>query len=220
MPQGRAYRAPMASVLLHVRIALWRLRHLLLLAVVLGTGWYLARALMAPPPPTVPVVVTAQDVAAGTELTHADLRVVHLPPSAAPDEPMSVADAVGAAPVVALPSGVPVLPALLGQDRFDRRPPPGSVTVPVRLADPAVAALLRPGDRIDVVAQGPDAERAVVLARRAVVLDLVPDEQAAGWLTAGDATGLVTVVAVTPAEGHLLAGSGWGWLGAVLVEGS
>lgn len=210
----------MTSVLLHVRIALWRSRHLLLLTAVLGAGWFLARSLIAPAPPTVPVVVTAQEVEAGTELTRADLRVVHLPPSVAPDRPMSVAEAVGAVPVVTLPSGVPVLPALLGQDRFDRRPPPGTVTVPVRLADPAVAALLRPGDRIDVVAQGAEAERAVVLARRAVVLDLVPDEGDAGWLAAGEATGLVTVVAVTPAEGHLLAGSGWGWLGAVLVEGS
>lgn len=210
----------MASVLLHARIALWRLRHLLLIAVVLTAAWFLARSLIAPSPPTVPVVMTAQDVAAGVALTRADLRVVHLPPSAAPDRPMSVADAVGAVPVVALPPGVPVLPDLLGQDRFDRRPPPGTVTVPVRLADPAVAALLRPGDRIDVVAQGPEAERAVVLARRAVVLDLVPDEGDTGWLASGEATGLVTVVAVTPAEGHLLAASGWGWLGAVLVEGS
>jgi len=58
--------------------------------------------------------------------------------------------------------------------------------VPVRLADAAVAVLLRPGAQIDVVGAGPasapgDAgEPAIVLAERAVVLDVLPATERTG----------------------------------------
>ncbi|WP_319459105.1 flagellar biosynthesis protein FlgA [Micromonospora sp. RTP1Z1] len=53
--------------------------------------------------------------------------------------------------------------------------PGGSVGVPVRLAEPAALAVLRPGARVDllVVPGGGAAGAAVLLATRALVLDVV-----------------------------------------------
>ncbi|NES14194.1 flagellar biosynthesis protein FlgA [Micromonospora sp. PPF5-17] len=53
--------------------------------------------------------------------------------------------------------------------------PSGSVGVPVRLAEPAALAVLRPGARVDllVVPAGAAAGKATLLAPRALVLDVV-----------------------------------------------
>jgi pilus assembly protein CpaB len=57
--------------------------------------------------------------------------------------------------------------------------PPGHVIAPLRLADTALAALLRPGDLVDVIAADPQAGQAAVVAARARVITIptVPDER-------------------------------------------
>jgi hypothetical protein len=95
-----------------------------------------------------------------------------------------------AAAVLSTPAGCPPP----GQDRADPAPaasgpttaapgpsgralplPSGSVGVPVRLAEPAALAVLRPGARVDllVVPAGRAAGEATLLAARALVLDVV-----------------------------------------------
>jgi pilus assembly protein CpaB len=61
---------------------------------------------------------------------------------------------------------------------------PGNVIAPLRLADTALAALLRPGDVVDVIAADTQAEQAVVVAAgaRVVTIPELPDEQAGGSL--------------------------------------
>ena len=48
--------------------------------------------------------------------------------------------------------------------------PPGRVIAPLRLADAALAASLRPGDVVDVLAANSEAEQAAVVAARARVV--------------------------------------------------
>jgi hypothetical protein len=57
---------------------------------------------------------------------------------------------------------------------------PGHVLAPLRLADTALAALLRPGDVVDVIAADPQAEQAVVVAAgaRVVTIPEPPDDRA------------------------------------------
>jgi pilus assembly protein CpaB len=52
--------------------------------------------------------------------------------------------------------------------------------VPVRLSDPGVADLLRPGSRVDVVASGPDHDGISVLAADAVVVTVRHSEGKSG----------------------------------------
>jgi pilus assembly protein CpaB len=110
-----------------------------------------------------PVVVAARDVPAGAVLTLTDLRVVRRPAEQLPGG--TVADlsvAVGRTVGSGMRSGEPLTDArLVGPGLLAGRPE-GDVAAPVRIADGEAAALLRPGDRVDVLqAAGdePGAER-------------------------------------------------------------
>ncbi|MBX9246391.1 hypothetical protein ICW40_16475 [Actinotalea ferrariae] len=245
--------------LLRLRIVVWRLRGVLVCLGALAVVMLVARTLAPPPPATEPVVVLARHVAAGTVLTAADLRLRPFPTCCAPEEHHAdVADLLGRALAVPGPAGLPVVDGLLAGARFEVDPPAGSAVVPVRLAA-AGLPLLRPGDRIDLVATadpwrtpaaasdggtvpevagtngaedtsdadgttgtddpaGTGTTATLVLARAALVVQ-VPEAVAEGALgLAGPAPDAAVVVAVTPAEGRVLAAASAGSpLGAVLV---
>lgn len=140
-----------------------------------------------------------------------DLRTVGLRTDVVPPSALHPgAGVVGKAVAVAVPAGLPLTRAALSVGRVL---PPGTEAVPVRLADPGAADLLRPGDRVDVlVAHGdvatgdlaPGAGRsggadATVVAGDVTVLS-VPVPRTA----TGDQGGLV-VVAAAPEQATALA---------------
>jgi Flp pilus assembly protein CpaB len=126
-----------------------------------------------PPPPTVAVTTVVRDLPAGTLLRAADLESRPLPPDAVPAGATPLAGAVGevlAAPVRAGESLTDV--RLVGDDLAAAHP--DLATLPVRLPDAAQAALLDPGDRIDLVATDPQAGGSRVVAPGALVLAVPP----------------------------------------------
>ncbi|MFF2270174.1 SAF domain-containing protein [Cellulosimicrobium cellulans] len=192
-------------------------------------------ALRPPAPPTAPAVVTTRDVPAGALLTEADLRVdrvsAELVPAgsaAGPD------DVVGRRATVALAAGTLLQDALVAGGELAASAPAGTVVAPVRL-DPGVAALLGPGDRVDLLAAGDPVfttaltgapadgqDPATVdpyLARAAVVVPAPEPEGGGGLLgTGGSGSDVVTLVAVRPEEAvRLAAVSGQTAVTAVLV---
>lgn len=206
---------------------MWRAR-LPVAAILVGCAAVLALADLRPaPPPRTPVVVAAGALGAGIPLTAGDLAIARLPPDAVADGAHGdLDDVVGRAVVVAVPAGLPVVDALLRDDGLGSSGPPGTVVAPVRLADPGVADLLRPGDRVDLfvtatsAAGAPVAER---LAERALVLPHpapLPGVSAGGLLgPAAEDGGTLTLVAVAPDAAAALAGaSAWAGISAVLVE--
>jgi pilus assembly protein CpaB len=221
------------------RLLLWRSRFPVA-AALLGVATALVVAELGPAPtPTVPVVVAGHALAAGVTLSEDDLRVVRMPVVLVPggSHPRT-GDLLGRPLVTGAPAGLVIVDGLLGGARLAGAGPPGTVVAPVRLADPAVAALLRPGDRIDLLAAAGTADgepAARRLAERALVLAepgpgpgagqppaRQPTGTAVGGLLGGapePATGALTLVAVTPAEAAALAGSvGWSSLTAVVVK--
>lgn len=214
---------------LALRVLAWRVRPLALVLALVAACALAARAAAPPPAPTVPVVVAAADLDAGHTLTADDLRTARVPRSAAPSSAASRPDAlVGEELAADVPRGLAVVTTQLARSRFVTTAPAGTVAVPVHLADAAVAALLRPGDRVDLVtgtADGwPGEQGPAVLAESALVLEVVAETEPepTGLLGAGagtDADPLV-VVAVPAQEGHLIAAAAGGSLGAVLVGGS
>ena len=74
------------------------------------------------------------------------------PPGSAPESP---------------PASTAPPPASAGSDgvRTGRARPPVPVSAPVRIADAATVGLLRPGDRVDVIAGTDDSRRARVVAQ-------------------------------------------------------
>ncbi|HEY8717340.1 SAF domain-containing protein [Pengzhenrongella sp.] len=232
VPDGVPSAHPRRSAPRHRwRLLLWRVRFGVA-AVLLGFAASLVVAELSPaPPPTRSVVVAAGDLAPGGELAAADLRVERMPTTLVPrGAHPRTGDVVGHSLVVGVTDGLPIVDGLLAEDRLASAGPPGTVVAPIRLADPAVAALLRPGDRVDLLAAASTADgepAAHRLARRALVLaDPGPGGEPRGdtgaVLLGGGSPGepgSLTLVAVSPAEAAALAGSvGWASLSAVVVK--
>ena len=153
------------------RRALRRQRRLVGAALV-GLAALLALTELRPaPPPTTTVVRAARDLPAATRLGAGDVDVTALPRSAVPPAALrSSAEALGevlAGPVLA---GEVLTPARLSGPALLHGQPEGTVALPLRLADAAAVALLRPGDRIDVVAATPEASTAAVVGEDLPVL--------------------------------------------------
>jgi Flp pilus assembly protein CpaB len=154
-----------------------------------------------PPPAAVPVAVAAADLPAGTPLSGQHVAVARLPPGVVPRGVVPDAQAlVGRVLAGAVRAGEPLTDARMVGPGLTALLPAGQVAAPVRLADLAVARLVRAGDRVDVLAALPDAERAEVVAAGALVLSApsgAGDE-------ADPAAGLL-VLAVDPATAARLA---------------
>ncbi|MGW4126992.1 SAF domain-containing protein [Amycolatopsis japonica] len=120
--------------------------------------------------PGTATVVSARDLAAGSVLRAADLKLVDLPddvrPQGATDLPATVE---GRLLVGAARAGEPLTDVRLLDTAIPGSGDPESSTVPVRLADAGVTELLRPGQRVDVVATAEAGREASVLASMAVV---------------------------------------------------
>jgi pilus assembly protein CpaB len=119
-----------------------------------------------------PVLVAAHALPTGAALTAADVRVAFLPPDLAPAAVLTEPSAVESAVLVSAASpGEPITSTrLLGPDHIRLAAGPDHGAVPLRLTDPGVARLLRPGARVDVVAADPHE----LLATSAVVLAVHP----------------------------------------------
>jgi Flp pilus assembly protein CpaB len=195
-------------------LAWWVARHrrVLASAALALAVWAGLSAVRTRPTPGREVLVAAHDLPPGTVLTSGDVRVVLLPVLAAPPSALGPGTSLaGRDLAVAVPAGAPITTASLSVARVL---PAGTVATSIRLADPASAALLRPGDHIDVLASvgGSDTvgssdsgsaastepSTTVVAADLPVLSVPTPDTEA------GDEGGLV-VVAATPAQATALA---------------
>jgi pilus assembly protein CpaB len=168
-------------------------------------------AARAPAPPvgaTEHVVVAARDLAAGTELAATDLRIVSVPVEIVPAGSSSrAAGLIGRIAAGAIRRGEPLTDArVVGPGLAAGLGPDESAAVPVRIADPDAAALVRVGDRVDVLGTpvAPDGAQAtagetVTVASAVRVLAV---------LRSGDpADGVVLVVATGEAAARTLAGA-------------
>ena len=156
---------------------------------------------LAPDPvATAPVVAARHDLAPGAVLTTADVTVLRVPTALVPAGVAPAAgDVVGRAVAGRVRRGEPLTDVrLLGAGLLTD---PGTVAAPVRLADPATAALLHAGDRVDVLATPSEGGAATTVARELPVL-AVPRTD--------DGDGALVVLGATPAEASRLAGAAVG----------
>jgi len=178
-----------------------------LLAVAVAAGLHAVRP---PAVPTVSVWAAARDLAGGEPLTARDVRSVALPLAAVPAGALRAqARVIGRLVAAPMRRGEPLTdvrllePALLGA--LSSGDPAGAdlVAVPVRVADGATTALVRPGDVVDLLAvadpAGGGATTATALATGLRVLAVPAHDD-----SSGDSAGLV-VVASTRAQATTLA---------------
>ncbi|KUP97607.1 Flp pilus assembly protein CpaB [Thermobifida cellulosilytica] len=191
------------------RFRLHRWRRLLAASAAAAAATGALLVLRPPPAPTVEVLVAARDLSGLSPLAADDAVVREVPEALAPEGALSPEHPVAGASLRS-----PVRAGeILTEVRLADPPAAGYgadlVAVPVRLADPGAAALLRPGSRIDVLAAAdpladgfaarePAPARTVVADRPVVA---VPDTDGADG-----GTGALVVLAVTEAEARSLAG--------------
>jgi Flp pilus assembly protein CpaB len=179
--------------------------HRLLAALMAGLAVYLVVVAMSPrPAPTVPIWVAARDLPSGTVLGPDDLRRAAFRPGTRPDGTVgSATRAVGGTLAAPLARGEPVERRdLVGAHLLEGRP--GETAVPVRVTDPDVVALLRVGDRVDLVTADPQGRAPARVVARAVTVLALPrgsEREAAAGLP-----GRLVVVAVPEEEAVAVAG--------------
>lgn len=119
------------------------------------------------------VVVAARDLSPGTVIDPSQVMLRGLPAHLVPEGTARSPDAVlGRTLAAPLRRGEPLTDVRLTGSELIRAVSanPNLVSVPLRLADPGVAALLHPGAVLDVVTIGAQHDEPVVLARGARVL--------------------------------------------------
>ncbi|MFC4055435.1 SAF domain-containing protein [Actinomadura syzygii] len=168
-------------------------------------------ALRPGPPPSVAVLAAARDLRAGATLTASDLRRVRLPPGAVPSGALR-SRAAGRVLAGPMRRGEPLTDARLVGDGLLRGYGPGTVATPVRIADAGAVRLVRPGDRIDVLAApSPSAALDAVPAASSggarLVISSVPVVAVPRRDATDDHDGALVVVATDRAQAVALAGA-------------
>lgn len=152
------------------RRLLWHRRSLAALCCA-GAVWAGLQAISPPPAPTVSVWTTSRPLASGAVVGADDLVRRSFAPASVPEDRLRSPDQV-VGRVLARPMGrgaVMTAADVVGAHWLDGRP--GTTAVPVRVTDPAVAALLRVGDRVALLATDPQSRQpAATLAADATVL--------------------------------------------------
>lgn len=184
-------------------------------AVAAGAAVFTVVSAVSPPAPaTVPAVVAAREIPAGSVLRAADLLRAEVPAALAPagaltDPGAAIGRPVGGAvrPGEVLTDVRLVSGAATAGGGGPTDPASGLAAAPVRLADAEAARLLRAGDLVDVLGATPEGS-ADVIAEAVRVLS-VPRPPEGGGFLAGDgaAGGALVVLEVDRDTARALAGA-------------
>lgn len=167
------------------------------------------------------MTVAARDLPAGTRLGADDLRDVPAPSAVVPAAALDRSGALGQVLLAPVSAGETITAARLSGSGLLTGTPPGTVALPVRLADPGAAALLVPGDRVDLVtavAHDAPTKAARVVGRDLVVLH-APGSPAdsVDALVADDLLGGLVVVAASDRQAlEVIIGAAEGPVSAVV----
>jgi pilus assembly protein CpaB len=176
MPSVGPRRRPLHAL---GRAASWHRRKLAVVAAIAAVLTGISAA--APEgPATMTVVKAKSELPGGTVLSATDLVLDSVVASDVPEGVLSNPnDLVGK--TLAAPVAENQMMTLLATTAAHASVSPGHVIAPLRLGDTAVAAMLRPGDVVDVVATDSQAEQGatvVAAGARVVTVPQVPDDQA------------------------------------------
>lgn len=162
------------------------------------------RAVAADP---APVVITARDLPAGTVLHAGDVRLSRWSPSQIPPRAVrSLDQAIGATIAAGMDRGEPITTARIRGPGITTGLTAGLVAVTVTITGPSTLALIRAGDRVDLLATTPADTGAVRPARVVasavrVLAVLTPrsataDDQSAGLVVAVSRAAALSIASV------------------------
>ncbi|MBZ2199085.1 SAF domain-containing protein [Occultella gossypii] len=194
------------------RAVLWRYRFVLATACLAWAAVLVLAELRPPAPPTTEVLVVTGTLPAGSVLTAADVEVRRVRDP--PPETVPLAEAVGAPLAIGVTPGMPVVPTLLVGPGLAASAPADTVVVPIRLADPALAQLVRVGDLLDLylapVDSGGQVLESELITSEALILSRVdaaePDASIFGATSPAGVTGVV-IAAVAARDAARVSGA-------------
>jgi len=164
------------------------------------------QVLQPAPPPTVDVLAAARDIDAGTTLAAGDVLALTLPADLVPAGALDpAADVSGRAVAGPIRAGETITDVRLVGPPLVAGLGDGLVAAPVRVADAGTAGLVRPGDRVDVLAT-PGGQDLAGQPTRTIASDVVV-VAVPGADGVGAVDGALLVLATTPAEAAALAGA-------------
>lgn len=199
----------------------WRSARMLIAAVLSAGALVLAVAAPALPNEAAKqaeseVLVAAHDLAAGLTISGADLRSALRTTSQLPDGALTAhRDAVGRVVSSSVRRGEIITDRRVLGPGLSAGLGPGMVASPVRLMDLEVTALLRPGDRVDILAASEGANVASVIAAHVLVLAVPLASSDDG--TVAQPLGLVVVAVDQETAGRLAAAAASSTLTATLL---
>jgi Flp pilus assembly protein CpaB len=213
---GTAFRARLEALRHGVRRVVLGHRRLLA-ALLVGTAVFAALRAVAPPPgDTVTVLRASSDLAAGRVLGDGDLVEVAVSPDDVPD---GVVDSpVGRRLAAPVRRGEVITEVrLVGPGLL--RGATDQVALPVRITDGETVALLRVGDRIDLLSGDPaSAEPAGVTVARGVRVLALPVADGRSP-SAAASRGRIVVIAVSPTVAEIVTGHAARGLLSVAIDG-
>ena len=161
-------------------------------------------AVVSPPPtPTLPILVAAHELSAGSVLAADDLMTRQYPTALVPSGALRLAsEAAGHTLGASLSQGSPITRRNLSA--ASSLAGPGERLVPFRLTDASLLSLVGVGDLVTVVATAGDGS-SVTVAERVRVAALPQSASADGFFESGS-TGAVVVVSCPPTTAVALAG--------------
>lgn len=222
MPFPRSNR-PSVPLPLRLRRLVLRRRRLLAALLCCAAAGSTVQALIPAEARSSEVVVAAADLPAGQLLSPDDLRLVSVPVQALPPGySTEISSVTGQRLATPLIQGSPLTATSLVGTGLLTGAPPGTAAVAVRPADPAMAALLSPGQLVDVILVGPSGLETPgpvsVLAAAAPVLWISP--AASAWPAEASAeAGTVVLAAGSDDAAALAAASAAGAVHLVLTGG-
>lgn len=183
------------------RAASWHRQRLAAVAAAVAVGATIM-AVRPAPAPTVSVWVAAENLPSGLTVTEQHLTRAAWPAEVVPERAITDPDEVlGRIVAAPLTRGSPLTATVvIGPHSTE----PGRVLVPVTLSDRTVLSVLRVGDRIDLLATGP--EGPVTVARDARVAALPHRGSGGDGLFGGDGTSTPLLVDVIETEAQHVAG--------------
>lgn len=162
-----------------------------------GAGVWAAVAAMSPPAPVrEQAVAAAADLPAGHRIASTDLQLVAVDPQIAPESRLAQGEAaVGQVLAAPMERGELVTAARLRPASGLARLAAAERALHVPVADRGAIALVRPGDRVDVV----EVATGKTVGARLLVLSIDQGGAAASGLSGGEQTPAGVVLAVPPA---------------------
>lgn len=201
-----------------IRSWLWRYRPALVAALAALAAWSAIGAVRPAPAPTTSVVAPTSDLPAGHVLAAGDVALLDLPSDVAPTAAVvAPADLVGRRIAHPVADGVPLVPDDLVESGAWEAAEPGELVVPVRLADPAVAALLpiaTPIHLVSATGSGP-----TLLTTRARLVARVDESSGGSMLGGSEQTETLLLLAVPAEVATLVLDAGAGGTLTIAVGG-